>query len=94
MSKKENFGQFLSKLASAETSSATKATLKGIQERLERQRQEALEKKLLGVYEMMQQQVSDLRAIRRREAGVLANIKRLEQQAQDLVDGKEEPTPF
>jgi len=84
----KNFGAFLAKLAE-KSDVATTETLKGIKERLEKQKQEQLEKKLFEVYSYIEQEVRALRQLRLKERQHKARIKALSEAANQIVAGED-----
>lgn len=87
--KSMDFGQFMSTLA-AQADGATKETLDGIQAKLQKQKQEDLERRLQTIFRDMESQVTRLREIRRMEKQVKKAMTELEARANRLVRGEDE----
>lgn len=83
-----DFGKFLSGLAS-DASPATAETIKGLQEKMEKERQEQLELRVRAVFNRIQLKVSELREHRKREDIMKKNISDLEALANKIVKGED-----
>lgn len=82
-----NLGAFLSQLAlKADTASA--ATIKNIQDRLTAEKQEKIERAVLGIADQIDVAVKNLKEIRNRERQTLNYIKELELRANAIVSGE------
>jgi hypothetical protein len=86
--KKENFGEFLGRMASKDEG-AGNDTLKELRKEFEAERQRQVADKLRAVFRQIQVEVASLQRIRRSEKAQLQIIKALEKKAQDVVDGKD-----
>lgn len=87
--KSVDFGKWLSGLA-LQADAATGETLKGLQEKMKKEKQEALERRLRSVFSRMEDQVVRLRSLRRQEDAIKSEIKKLEEQANNIVAGRED----
>ena len=83
-----DFGSFLTRLAKTEMSPATEATIQGLKQKLEAEKQEMVEKKLRAIYVTTQRYVNDLRQNKLQRLALRAELTKLEQQANDVIAGK------
>ena len=85
---KVNFGEFLSNLMQKNQVVANGA-LEALQRKMEEQKAQELENKLMRVAQQMQIQVNTLRQLRKQEKNVKARMAELEEAANKLVAGEE-----
>lgn len=89
MAKNQDFGKFMSALAQ-KASPATADMLVAIQDKIRKEKEAELERKLMGVWAEVQREVANLRQVRRVEKATLARIEALEKRANDMIEGKED----
>jgi len=85
---KENLGKFMAKIAER-ADGATKESIAAFRAELEKQKQEEVLQKLREVHNLIERQVSNVRVLRAREKSHLAEIRRLEGLANEIVAGKQ-----
>jgi len=90
----KNFGEFLTKLASEGDCKANSSAIENLKVKMEMERQDRIEAKLRQVFTQIERNVGRIRDLRRQEAQCKAEVKKLEKQAQDIVDGNGDVEPF
>ena len=90
----KNFGEFLTKLAKEGDGKANSSAIENLKVKMEKERQDRIEAKLRQVFTQIERNVGQIRDLRRQEAQYKAIIKKLEKQAQDIVDGKADVEAF
>ena len=88
-SKSVDFGKFLSDLATS-ADAATNETLEGLKAKMQKEKQDQVERKLRSIFEQIQFQVERLREIRKSEKQIQDEIKKLEERANKIVTGTED----
>ena len=85
---KENFGEFLSRMAKAADGKVSAAVLEEIREEVTQEQKAVIKAKLLAVYKEIESRVARLANVRAQEAAIKKEIKELEERANNIVEGK------
>jgi hypothetical protein len=83
----ESIGEFITRISS-NGNVANPEAVKALKAKLEAEEVAKMEKRILEIRDGIQSTLAMLRDVRRQEAGLLSNIKRLEAYANDILTGK------
>lgn len=87
MSKKFDFGSFLSKLADTKNP-LNAGAVDQLKKKLEAEKAQEIETELRNVYRSIQIFVAEIRSLRQKERRCIAEIRKLEESANKIVSGK------
>ncbi len=86
---KQTFSQFLTQMAE-KSEKANQATIDKIKEKLEKEAQERIEKKVLVYYASIQEEVQFIRSYRRRIDDAKARITEMEKKVTAILNGEDD----